>query len=67
MSIKSEKFSVGKSVKIYYDKEKPNKYIIDKNSLYVQLALIFLITIFLICVGMLFVKLLVDTINYQTL
>jgi len=54
-------------VKIYYDKEKPNKYIIDKNSLYVQLALIFLVTIFLICVGMLFGKLLVDTINYQTL
>jgi len=67
MSIKSKKFSVGKSVKIYYDKEKPNKYIIDKNSLYVQLALVFLVTIFLICIGMLFGKLLVDTINYQTL
>lgn len=65
MSIKSKKFSVGKSIKIYYDKENPNKYVIDKNSLYIQLALVVLVTIFLTCIGMLFVKLLIDTITFN--
>lgn len=63
MRIKSEKFSVGKSVKIYYDRNKPNKFVVDKNSLYVQLTLFFLVTLFLAGIGMLFVKLLIDTLN----
>lgn len=65
MSIKSKRFSVGKSIKIYYDRVKPNKYVIDKNSLYIYLELIFIITVFLLCTGMLFVKLLVDTITLR--
>ena len=63
MRIKSKKFSAGKSVKIYYDRNKPNRFVVDKNSLYVQLTLFFLVTLFLAGIGMLFVKLLIDTLN----
>lgn len=63
MSIKSKKFSVGKCVKIYYDTKNPDKYVIDRNSLYIQFMLIFIVTIFLACSGMLFVKLLSGTLS----
>lgn len=58
-------FSIGKKIKIHYSKDNPQKYIIDKNSLYVQIALLFIDTLILICVCSLFVDLLIRTINYK--
>ncbi len=66
MSIKSKRFSVGKSVKIYYDSNNPEKYVIDKNSLYILFELIFIVTIFMACICMLFVKLILDNISSNT-
>ena len=55
-------FPVGKKIKIYYDSENPDKYIMDKNSLYVQIGLLFITNIMLLCTGGLFIDLLIRTI-----
>lgn len=58
MNFKYKKYAVGKSIKIYYDNKNPHKYIIDKNSLYVQIALVFLVTLFMSAFAVLFLDVL---------
>ncbi len=58
-------FPIGKKVKIYYDNDDPHKYIMDKNSLYVQIFLLFIVNIMLFGCGSLFIDLFIRTINYK--
>ena len=44
-------FPVGKKIKIYYDKNNPEKHIIDKNTLYTQVALTIIISILFLGTG----------------
>ena len=44
-------FPVGKKIKVYYDKNNPEKHIIDKNTLYAQVALAIIVSILFLGTG----------------
>ncbi len=52
MQIKSKNFDPGNTVTIYYDKDDPERYIMDRNSLYTDLALMLVVTVILACLLM---------------
>ena len=59
MSIKSRKYSVGKKLRLYYDRSMPERFIVEGNDLYSSIALSIFCLLFTFAFFMLFISVLV--------